>query len=236
MSHIDFAIGFVLIVSTIFMLFYFVSNSISNNINDFSANEIRESSFSLGRYLFDISDEKSMVSTFRELQAVLIENNNTYHTEEMRISIKPQVSKVKVYNSSMVEITSSSTQSPGETIVSFTLSFAPNENKSVKVVYYGDPANSIDYLNPENNITLRMLSDEELKVVSQQKCSDFKSRSYDIVREMFGFKNDFRLDLENCNYGPQPTVGNIITRNVPVVFESQNGLLVSKLARLSVWQ
>jgi hypothetical protein len=236
MSHIDFAIGFVLIVSTIFMLFYFVSNSVSNNINDFSANEIRESSFSLGRYLFDIGDEKSLVSTFRELQAVLDETNGTSHTEEIKISIKPQVSKVKVYNSSMAEITSSSTQSPGETIVSFTLSFAPNENKNVKVVYSGNSASRIDYLNPENNITLRMLSDEELNVVSQQKCSDFKSRSYDTIRGMFGFKNDFRLDLENCNYGPQPTVGNIITRNVPVIFESSNGLLVSKLARLSVWQ
>jgi hypothetical protein len=236
MSHIDFAIGFVLIVSTIFMLFYFVSNSVSNNINDFSANEIRESSFSLGRYLFDIGDEKSLVSTFRELQAVLDETNGTSHTEEIKISIKPQVSKVKVYNSTMNEITSYSSQLPGETVISFTLNFTANEIKRVNVVYYGDSVSKIDYLTPETNITLRMLSDKELNVVSQQKCSDFKSIPYDTIRGMFGFKNDFRLDLENCNYGPQPSVGNIITRNVPVVFESSNGLLISKLARLSVWQ
>ncbi|OGI11725.1 hypothetical protein A3K64_00330 [Candidatus Micrarchaeota archaeon RBG_16_36_9] len=234
MSHIDFAIGFVLIISTILILFYFVTNSISNNINDFSSDEIRESSFSLGDHLFSINDDKSLISTFRELQAVLSEINSTDHTEEIRISIKPQVSKVKVYNNTMDEIISSSNDLPGETIVSFTLGFAANENKVINVIYYGD-FNSVNYLTPENNISLRMLSAKDLSVVSQQKCYYLKSHSYNVVKTMFGFKNDFRLDLENCNYGPQPGVGNVIIRNIPVIFESENGLMSSKLARLSVW-
>lgn len=235
MSHIDFAIGFVLIISTIFALFYFVTNSVSNNVNGFSANEIKESSSSLGRYLFDINDEKSLVSTFRELQAILNETNSTGHTEEIRISIMPQVSKVKVYNSTMDEIASFSYQLPGETTVSFTLSFSANEIKRVNIFYVGSPASDIDYLTNQNNITLRMLSDKGLNVVSQQKCSNLNSYPYETAKKIFGLKNDFRVEVENCNYGLQSTGGNVITRSIPVIFESTNGLLSSKLVRLLVW-
>lgn len=235
MSHIDFAIGFVLIISTISVLIYFVTNSISNNINDFRADEVRESSISLERYLFDINDDKSLVSTFRELQGVLTESNHTDHTEQMIISIKPQVNKVKVYNDSMDEIISSSSQLPGETRVSFTLDFVANEVKRFSIFYNGSSVDDIDYLTPNNNITLRILSDKELNIVTQEKCSALKSLSYDNVKKMFGFKNNFRLDLENCNYGSQPIAGNIIVRNVPVIFESSNGLLSSNMAKLSVW-
>lgn len=98
MSHIDFAIGFVLIISTILLVIYFTSNSISNNINDVRTDELRESSLSLEGHLFEINDDKSLISTIRELQAVLTETNNTVHTEDIRISIKPQVNKVKVYD------------------------------------------------------------------------------------------------------------------------------------------
>jgi len=235
MSHIDFLIGFVLIISTVSLLIYFVSNSLSNNVNDFRTNEIKESSYSLGRYLFDINDDKSLVSTFRELQTVLNETNHTNHEEEIIISIKSQVTNVKIYNSSLSEIVSTSSQFPGETVVSFTLNFVADEVKRVNIFYVGDSVNDIDYLTPDNNITLRMLSDKEINIVSQEKCSNFISYPYETVKDMLGFRNNFRLDLENCNYGPQPSVGNIVVRNIPVIFESSNGLLSSKFARLSVW-
>lgn len=233
MSHIDFAIGFVLIVSTISVLLYLVTNSISNGINDFISNEVKESSLSLERYLFNINDEKSLISTFKELQAVLAETNSTSHNEEIRISIKPQVSNVTVYDSLMGEVSSSSSSLPDETIVLFNLEFAANEVRRVNVFYSGDSVDRIDYLTPENNITLRILSDKEFDVASQEKCSNFYP--YETSKEIFGFKNDFRLDLENCNYGPQPSIGNIVIRNIPVIFESTDGLLSPKFARLSVW-
>lgn len=233
MSHIDFAIGFVLIVSTILVLLYLVTNSISNGINGFISDEVKESSLSLERYLFNINDEKSLISTFKELQAILSEANSTGHEEEIRISIKPQVNKVKVYDSSMGEVSSSSSQLSGETIMSFRLIFAANEVKRVNIFYFGDSVDRIDYLTPENNITLRILSDKEFDVVSQEKCSNFYP--YETAKKIFDFKNDFRIDLENCNYGPQPSVGNIVIRNIPVIFASTDGLLSSKFARLSVW-
>lgn len=236
MSHIDFAIGFVLIISTILLVIYFTSNSISNNINDVRTDELRESSLSLEGHLFEINDDKSLISTIRELQAVLTETNNTVHTEDIRISIKPQVNKVKVYDNFLNEITSSSNQLPGETILSFSLSFNANEKKRVNIFYFGSSINTINYLSAGNNITLRILSDKELKIVSQEKCSNFKSNSYENIKNIFGFQNQFRLDLDGCSYGSEPPITtNIILKNIPVIFESTNGLLQAKFARLRVW-
>jgi len=236
MSQIDFTIGFVLIISTMFLIIYFISNSISNNVSDLSINELEESSISLEKYLFEINDDKSLISTVRELQAILTEVNNTAHIEEIRISIKPQVNKVKVYDTSMNEITSTPSQLPGETILSFDLSFTPNEKKRVNIFYFGDSVTNIDYLTTENNITLRILSDKELNVVSQEKCSNFKSSSYENTKKNFGFQNQFRLDLDDCSYGPEPSItANIILKNIPVLFEDSNNLLSAKIARLRVW-
>jgi len=236
MSHIDFSIGFVLIISTIFLIIYFILNSISNNINNFSINELKESSLSLEKYLFEINDDKSLISTFRELQAILTETNNTDHTEEIRISIQPQVDKVKVYDTLMNEIPSTSSQLSGETILSFDLSFTANEEKRVNIFYFGDSITNIDYLSTENNITIRILSDKNVNVVSKEKCSNLKSKTYEDVKEIFGFQDQFKLDLENCDYGPEPPIAaDIILKNVPVLFESFNDLLTAKFAKLSVW-
>ena len=235
MSHIDFLIGFILTVSTVFLLVYFISNSISNNVNNFNTDEIKESSLSLEKYLFEINDDKSLISTARELQAVLTEANNTAHTEEIRISIKSQINKVKVYNSSLNEIPSSSSQLSGETIISFSLSFGAREKKIVNIFYFGDSINGVNYLT-NNNISLRILSDKELNVVSQEKCSRLQSNSYDVTRKIFGFKNQFRIDLDDCSYGPQPSISaNIILKSIPVIYESSDGLLQAKIARLRIW-
>ncbi|NIM47257.1 MAG: hypothetical protein GTN40_03820 [Candidatus Aenigmarchaeota archaeon] len=236
MSHIDFAIGFVLIISTIFLIIYFTSNSISNNVNDLSVNEIKESSLSLEKYLFEISDDKSLISTFRELQTILTEVNDTDHSEEIRISIKPDVSKVKVYDNLMNEIPSTSSQLVGETVLSFLQDFTANEEKSIGIYYFGDAVVDIDYLSTENNISLRILSNKELNVVSQEKCSNFKSKSYEYIKEDFGFQNQFRLDLDGCSYGPEPSLtANIILKNIPVLSENSDGLLRAKIARLRIW-
>lgn len=136
----------------------------------------------------------------------------------------------------MNEITSSSNQLPGETILSFSLSFNANEKKRVNIFYFGSSINTINYLSAGNNITLRILSDKELKIVSQEKCSNFKSNSYENIKNIFGFQNQFRLDLDGCSYGSEPPITtNIILKNIPVIFESTNGLLQAKFARLRVW-
>jgi hypothetical protein len=236
MSHIDFLVGFVLILSAMFIIVYFISNSIANNVNDLTTNEVRKSSLSLERQLFDINDDNSLITNARELQAVLTETNHTAHTEEIRISIKPQVNSVRVYNNSLGVIPSSSTPSPGETVLSFTLSFSPDEKKWVRIFYFGDAVADMKYLATDKNITMRMLSDKNTSIVSQEKISSFIINGYDKVKEIFGFKNQFRIDVEDFHYGPQPSVAaNVVSRGIPLIFESSDGSLHAELVRLIVW-
>jgi len=236
MSHIDFLVGFVLILSALFLIVYFISNSISNNVNDLTMNEVRKSSLSLERQLFDINDDKSLTTNARELQAVLTETNHTAHTEEIRISIKPQVNSIRVYNNSLSEIPSSSTQSSGETILSFALSFSPDEKKWIRIFYFGDSVANVNYLTTENNVSLRILSDKNTSVVSQEKILGFINNGYDKTKEVFGFQNQFRIDVEDFHYGPQPSVAaNVVSRSVPVIFESSDGSLHAELVRLVIW-
>jgi uncharacterized protein YbcI len=237
MSQIDFIVGFVLIISTIFLIVYFISNYISNDVSTFNVNELQKSSSSLKRHLFDINDDKSLVSSTRELQAVLIETNGTAHTEEIRISIQPQVNKVHVYDTFMTEISSTSSQLPGETILSFQQDFDAYEEKRINIFYFGDAVNNINYLSTENNISLIILSDKELNVVSQEKCSNFQGKSYEETKKIFGFQHQFRIDLNGCDYGSQPPLtANVIVNRIPVLFESSNELLSAEFANLRVWQ
>lgn len=236
MSHIDFLVGFVLTLSAMFIIVYFISNSISNNVNDLTTNEVRKSSLSLERQLFDINDDNSLITSARELQAVLTETNHTAHTEEIRISIKPQVNSIRVYNNSLSEIPSSSTPSPGETILSFSLSFSPDEKKWVRIFYFGDSVADMKYLATENNVSLRILSDKNTSIVSQEKISSFIINGYDKKKEILGFQNQFRIDVEDFHYGPQSSVAaNVVSRSVPVIFESSDGSLHAELVRLIVW-
>ena len=56
------------------------------------------------------------------------------------------------------------------------------------------------------------------------------------MREDFGFQNQFRLDLDDCSYGPEPSItANIILKNIPVLFEDSDGVLKAKIARLRTW-
>jgi hypothetical protein len=234
MTHVDFVIGFVLMLSTIFLIIYFVSSSISNNVNQMRTNEIRESSITLEKYLFGINSDGSLIESVNELQATLTETNGTSHSEEITLSIKTQADKVKVYDNLWSEIASSSSQLPSETLLYFTLDFNPNEKKAVKIIYFGNGAGDIEA--SANNISVRVLSEKKINMVTQERCSDLQGVSYDNFRSTFDFRRQFRLDSEACSYGSNPPLTtSIIVRNVPIIFEDSDGLLKTGLARLSVW-
>jgi hypothetical protein len=234
MSQIDFIIGFILIISALFLIINFISNSISNNVSEYSIIEIEESSLSLEKYLFKINDDKSLISTVKQLQAFLIETNGTDHTEEIRILINPQISKVRVYNITMSEIPSIYSQSSGE--LYFDQYFNAYQEIRVNIFYFGDPIKNIDYISTDNNISLRILSDKKINIVSQEKCSNLRNRDYEDTKNIFGFQNQFRLYLDSCNYGLEPPLtSNVILKNIPIFFESSNGLLNAEIARLRIW-
>jgi hypothetical protein len=236
MTNIDFVVGFILIIGVVSFIIYFVTNAFSNEFNAFNVNELKESASSLERQLFDIKDDKSLISTIREIQTVLTEINGTDHTEKIEISIEPSVNKVHVYDVFMNEIPSTVSQISGKIVVSFWMSLTANEKKRVNIFYFGDSVKNINYLSSGNKITVRILSDKELNIVSQEKCSKLKNRAYDETKKIFGFQHQFQINLDGCSYGIEsPLTANIIVKSVSVLFEMPNELIYNKLVQLKVW-
>jgi len=237
MGHIDFVIAFILMISIIFFVVLFISNSFSTELSAFTINELKESSYYFEKQLFEILDNKSLISDAGEIQIVFEEIGGYGHTEEIIISIEPLVSKLHVYDTSMNEIPSTSTPSGDSITLSFWLTFSSNEKKRVNIFYFGDSIKNIDYTSVANNITARMISDKRVNVVSQEKCSQLNNIPYEQTKENFGFEHQFQINLTDCNYGQGTSGrGNIIISSVPVLLEKSDGLISAETAKLMVYE
>ncbi len=86
------------------------------------------------------------------------------------------------------------------------------------------------------NTTQKMLSDQKIFVVSQNKCNNLNGLSYDSARDIYGFKDQFNINMTDCLYGANPPVSaNIIARSIPVLVERTGGSITFSTARLLVW-
>ena len=235
MTHIDFLIGTMLLLSSLFLIVYFVSNSITNNVNSIKEASVSESAVTIEKYFFDIDGEYSLTEDASTMQAFLTEENGTAHSEIIAFSIKPQISSIKVYDSFWNEVASSFSQSSGETVLTLDLGFSPNEKKDFNIVYFSH-AEEANYLSAGNNVSVILVVGENLKVVSQQKCSELQAKSYEDVKSGIDFKHNFKIEVGDCSYGSSPPLTtNIFIRNIPVIFENSDSTLSPVLGRLSVW-
>jgi len=225
MSQIDFAVAFVVIFMMVSYSVFFVSNTITKDFDHFAVSEVEESYNSLSGQLFSVADDKSLVSYFNRAQVLLEEVGGYQHTENIRISI-PVI--VRVYNLTMGEMPSSYDGN-----VSFDLDFSANEKKYVYLVYDGS-ADQMTFYSAEN-VTGRILFENSVKVLSQEKCSLLKSLSYDESKNIFGLSNNFRID-DYCIYGElPPSDANVVVGKSPMLVEDQDGKLYLGYVTLKVW-
>jgi len=120
--------------------------------------------------------------------------------------------------------------------VSLDLFFFSNEKKYVNIFYEGPPTTSIAYTSniTETNITSVILSEEDVYVLSQERCSNLKSLSYEEAKNRFGFLDNF--NVSDCSYGIEvPLTGNIIVNSIPVLVEKVDGTIYPKFVKLKVW-
>ena len=235
MTEIDFIIGFILIMSAIFMVMYFATNSISNNVNEVVASDMGESSLALEKYFFGAQNNNSLIGTVREIDVMISERDAAAHSEDVSISVRPGAEKVGLYDDLWNETSISVIQASGQTSLSAKIDLASNENKSMKIIYFGEEASDVTY-SSSGNATAVILSGKELRVVSQERCSLLSVRAYSDVKSIIDFDHNFRIDLPGCSYGPpSPSKANIIIRNVPVLLEDSSGAIAPAIARLSIW-
>ena len=237
MSEIDFAVAFLLILSVLTYSVLSASRNLSNDFTAFTSSRLEESASSLSKQLFEIQDDKSLVSDFKKIQVAFSEVGSYSHTETMNITITPAVSKIHVYDTLLNEIQSTISNNDNNITISFDLSFSPSETKYVDIFYDDVPSQSIGYTSnvTQTNVTSVILSEENVYVLSQQRCSNLKSLSYQEAKTRFGFSDDFHTS--ECDYGATPpATSDIIVKTIPLLIESSDGTLYPGSVKLRVWQ
>ena len=236
MSQIDFAIAILLMISILTYSVVSVSNKLSNDFDLFTSKKLEESASSLSKQLFETQDNKSLISNFKKIQVSFLERGSYSHTEVLNLAIAPVVSKIHIYDNLFNEIQTTVSNDGAKVNVSFILTFSPNEGKYLNIFYEGAPTTSIAYTNDEiqNNISSVILSEEDVYVLSKQKCSNLRNLNYDDARNQFGFLNDFKIS--ECDYGIEAPTTNVIVKSVPLLIEKQDETLYSNFVKLEVWQ
>jgi hypothetical protein len=237
MAQIDFAIAFIVVFTMIAYSVFIASSNITKDFSYFNLKEIERSHDSLSRQLFDTLDSKSLISNFKKIQILFEEVGGYSHTENMRISIKPVMGKIHVYNQTMHEIASSNSTTGSYVNISFDLDFSANQINYVDVFYFGGKAEEIIFNNnvTEINVTANILSEKDVQVLSQERCNYLKSLDYDAARNSFGFIHRFKID-NFCVYGEEPPLSaNIIVKSVPLLVEKTDETIYPEQIILKVW-
>jgi hypothetical protein len=237
MAQIDFAIAFVVVFTMIVYSVFIVSSTITKDFNYFNEKEIEVSQDSLTKQLFEVSDNKSLVTNFKRIQVSFEEIGGYQHTETMDISIKPIMEEIKVYNQTMHEIASTNTTDGSYANISFDMQFSANQINYVNIFYLGGKTEEIIFNNnvAQTNVTASILSEEDVAVLSQDRCNYLKSLDYDAARNSLGFTHRFRID-NYCVYGQSPPAGaNIISKSFPVLVENTSGTIYPEQVTLMVW-
>ena len=235
MSQIDFAIAILIMISVLTYSVISTSNKLNNDFNTFTSKGLEESASTLSKQLFKVEDSKSLISSFKKIQASFTEIGGYSHTETMNVTITPSVNKIHVYDSFLNEIPSEILDNGDNVTVSFDLDFNSDEKKFVNIFYNDVSATKINFTNlTEINVTSIILSEEDAYVLSQERCSDLKSISYEEAKNMFGFLDDF--NISECDYGKQiPYTSSIIVESIPIMIEREDGTLYSKTVKLRIW-
>ncbi|MFH0928735.1 MAG: hypothetical protein V1818_00055 [Candidatus Aenigmatarchaeota archaeon] len=232
MAQIDFAVAFVVIFIMISYATFFVSNALTGDFEHYETKKLEASRDSLANQLFKNLDSNSLMTSLKRTQIVFEDVGGYTHTETLNISFEPAVSDVHVYNLTMGEIASD----VSDGAVSFELGFAPGMKSHITIIHSGS-AENVSYASniTANNITAVILSESDVLVLSQEKCSDLQSISYSESKSNLGMENHFRID-SHCVYGENtPEAGNIIVRNIPVMIENASGAIYTDYITLKVW-
>jgi hypothetical protein len=216
---------------------FIVSSTITKDFNYFNGKEIEMSQDSLSKQLFETLDSKSLIENFKRIQVSFKEIGGYQHTETMEISITPAVEKIRVYNQTMHEISSSNSTTGSYVNISFDLEFSANQINYVNIFYFGGKTDEIIFNSniTQANVTAVILSEEDVPVLSQDRCNYLTGLDYDTARDIFGFTHRFRID-NHCVYGEEPPVAaNIIVKSVPLLVEKTDGSIQPEQVTLKVW-
>jgi hypothetical protein len=228
MSQVDFAVAFLMIISVITYSVVSTSNKLTGDFAVFTESRLSESASSLSKQLLGTNDAKSLMTSFKKIHASFQDIGAYQHTEILKLTLTPAQSDVHVYDRSWNEIPSATS---GEN-VSFDLEFSAAEKKYVMIIYDGGSTSKISF--EGTNVTGTILSEEDVYVMSQQRCDSIRGMAYDEAKESLGLSENF--NVSECNIGLAPPLSaNVIVKSVPVMIEKDDGSIYPNFVRIKVW-
>ncbi|MFQ6020767.1 MAG: hypothetical protein ACE5J4_01970 [Candidatus Aenigmatarchaeota archaeon] len=230
MSQIDYAVASALIITVIFFSIFFTSSSYSSEINMLRVNELKESASSLSRQLL----ENDLISNSKQVKVILEEVGGYEHREQIKISIEPIVQKPHVYDEFFNEIPSTKKIAGNKIIISFWSDFKPYEKKRVKILFFGN-SQILDYLSGGIDVNARILSEQKINVISQDKCLYFKNLDYSEIKDLLGFEHQFKINISDCVFGLNPPEANVIIKSIPVLIEKSDEIIYPEYSKVIVW-
>ena len=239
MTQIDFAVGLLLTLIVVTYSTLSISSIVSNDFNFFTSKRLDQSASSLYKQLFETQDNKSLISNFKKIQVEFTDIGGYPHAELLNITITPIVNKIHVYDKSMSEITSNKFTTAENVTVSFLVPIYANGKTYVDIFYSGVTTTKIDYTSnsADTNVTARILSEKNVAVLSQERCSNLKALSYDEAKTAFGFIDNFKIDSDDCKYGEEPpATSSIVIKSIYTLIENKTDeSLYSENVKLMVW-
>ena len=230
MTEVDFVISTVIIISVISFAIFYSTTNFSNQTKDLEVQNLEKASLYLSNQI-----ESKLAQSFGVVQSIYKENGGYAHREKIKLTLKPAgLQKLHVYDKTWNEIPAVIKQKNGGVDIDFDLSFNANENKEVKIVYYGPSIIDIEYKAPKD-ISAKILSEKTINLISQTKCSEFKTKPYDQAKVDLNSDTNFKINITDCTFGLEPPNATVVIATKPFLIENSNGLVIAESSRIIVW-
>ncbi len=249
MTQTDFAIAFGILIVIVFFVMSYTTNNFTNELDILKTSELRQASYGLGKQLLGTTGYPpnwykttpiilGLEGTVNKIQTIYEEVGDYEHKEKVKVSIfyTEIEGDPHVYDLFMNEVPSEIEYVGNKVMITFELEFIPLEKKRINIFYFGDSTNIEYSSNPtETNITGRILSEQPMSVIQQEKCYSLGNIGYENIRDLVGFEHQFRIDLTDCSYGLNAPDADVVVTTFPVLIERSDGLISAEIARVSVW-
>ncbi len=242
MTGIDFLFSIVVIIGIVFFAITYAANVYSTEFDAVKVSKLEVSASTLSRQLFETQNKSintvSLMANFNEVKGLFKEIGGQTHSEQLVVFLStPDANKVHVYDKLFNEIPSTVDQVGSRYRVRFRADFTPLEQKIVNIIYSGAETSDVQYGSDPSqvNVTAVILSSQPFPLVSDDRCNEMKNANYDDVKRKLAAENSFRIELQDCDFGPSPPTTNIVIKSAPLYKEDPTGLITAKVARVFVW-
>jgi len=217
MGQIDFIMAMLVIIAIVSFSIFYVSGNFTNQLEEMSVLELRQTSKILEKIMFDDLLQEDM----KLMKASFEETDGSSHTETIILTFTGTADDLNIYTDEMNHVIAAVGNE-----ITFDISIGANEIKYYNIIYSGT-VSGVSYNNAEN-ITASILSEQDYLVVSEQACFDL---DYDEFRE--DFYHNFRIKIGSCELGLDPPEATVVARNVPIVLNT--GIVQKEFANILVW-